>query len=205
MSTMWISIIVLGLGIAIGVFITVLQNKRRASIETIVDSFEKPADRDDDILGVRKVGTNSQAEPKITPSISPAKKTAPASSGSIQIINVIAKKPHVFRGYELLQTLLSAGLRYGDMKIFHRHQQSNGKGPILFSLASVTEPGTFDMQTIGEFSCQGVTLFMQLSNTAFDEERYQLMLNTAEQLAEDLDGIVCDKSFTPLSSISETE
>ena len=200
MTTLWISLLVLALGIAIGAFFTVLQNKRRDRLDAEYLTEEKLPERDDDVLCVRKVNTVSTVmKPVKSPSLSNKQTKSDDKSYSVKVIHVMAKKPHRFNGYDLLQTLLAEGLRYGDMRIFHRHQQSNGKGPILFSLASAAEPGTFDMQTIGEFSCPGVTLFMQLSGTAFDEERYELMLETADHLAEELDGVVCDQSFAPLA------
>lgn len=193
--TLLMILLVLGFGISIGVIFTVMQNKRRERAE-VVFTPEKSQEPEDDVLCVRKISSPSSPSTKVSKS-APTLSSAPNKEFSVQILHVMAKKPRRFNGYDLLQTLLSEGLRYGDMKIFHRHQQSNGKGPILFSLASVTEPGTFNMQTIGEFSCPGVTLFMQLSGTPFDDERYALMLETANRLAEELDGVVCDQSFEP--------
>lgn len=216
MTTLWMSLLVLAIGIAIGVIFTVIQTNRREHLDTRshYNPSEKSSEKDDDILSVRKVSP-SDSRPTSTVNIKapvnpppPTPKTQPKAAPtktSIKIINVMAKSPHHFRGYELLQTLLSAGLRYGDMKIFHRHQHPNGKGPILFSLASVTEPGTFDIQKIGEFNSPGVTLFMQTSESSFDDERYQLMLATAEQLAEELEGVVFDQSFAPISQESYDE
>ncbi len=116
------------------------------------------------------------------------------------VMYVMAKPGKKFVGYELLQSLLAAGLRFGDMSIFHRHEQANGQGKILFSLASATEPGIFDMSKMGGFACQGLTMFMQLTQPKQDETSIELMLKTAEQLAEDLDGVILDHTREPLTA-----
>lgn len=116
------------------------------------------------------------------------------------VINIFPQQGEVFSGFELLQAILTAGLRHGDMHIFHRYQELNGKGPILFSLASATSPGTFDMQKMGTTSCQGLTMFMRLTFTpGIDAERFELMLNAARQIETDLNGRLLDSHNHALS------
>ena len=93
---------------------------------------------------------------------------APESSmpleDSIILLRLMADVERPYRGYELLQALLSAGLRYdGRQKIFHRYAQPNGRGRCLFSLASVQSPGVFDMDTMGGYSCPGLVVFFPVS------------------------------------------
>jgi cell division protein ZipA len=169
------------------------QHKRRQKFQPELNNLDQFNGEDEDILSIRKVSLNHPQQEKPGRKIERTERREETiASDDIRVIHVMAKAPQEFQGYELLQTLLASGMRYGDMKIFHRHQHANGKGPILFSLASVTEPGTFDLQTIGDFSCKGFSLFMRLTHSAFDDERYQLMIDVAKQLAEDLGGSVCD-------------
>lgn len=146
------------------------------------------------------------ARHRVSPEPREARQTRPASpprQSSVQedliVFHVMAnQKPFV--GYELLQALLAAGLRFGEMNIFHRYQEQSGKGPILFSLASATEPGTFDIQNMGGFSSNGLSLFLRCSNNCgIDTERYELLVKTARQLCDDLDARLLDESFQPLS------
>ncbi len=106
--------------------------------------------------------------------------------------NVLPQDDESFSGYELLQAILASGLRYGDMKIFHRYQEKNDHSSVLFSLASATEPGTFDIDDMSANPCRGLTLFMQTSKLADPQAAYDLMLETAQQLADDLDAQVFD-------------
>lgn len=132
---------------------------------------------------------------------SPAKESATPSL----MILVSAKENREFAGYDLLQTILGAGLRFGDGQLFHRHQSHHGQGPVLCSLAAATKTGVFDMQNIGGFRVRGLCLFMQASgNSTIDAERFDIMLETATKLSEDLDGILLDDRREPFSKMSRS-
>ena len=83
--------------------------------------------------------------------------TAPAQSDEqeVVVINIVAKD-QPFKGPDLLHILLACDLRFGEMNIFHRHEQSNGKGSVQFSMANSVEPGFFDLDTIDDFTTPGV-------------------------------------------------
>lgn len=111
-----------------------------------------------------------------------------------------AKGQHIFAGYELLQTLLTCGLRFGDGGLFHRHQHSSGQGPVLFSLAAATATGMFDLQNIGAMSVKGLCMFMELSgNVTIDTERFQLFMQTAKHLAMELQANLLDEKQRPVT------
>jgi cell division protein ZipA len=113
------------------------------------------------------------------------------------VLTLLAKPGLPYTGYELLQALLAAGLRFGKISIFHRHEKASGQGEILFSLASAVEPGTFELNRMGSFSCLGLTLFLRLRNFQQGNkdvmQAFDLMMETARQLADDLGGEVCDE------------
>lgn len=118
------------------------------------------------------------------------------------IIYLFARPNRQFSGYELLQSLSAAGMCYGEMNIFHYYQELTGTGQILFSLASATEPGTFDIQNMGGLFFKGLTFFMRCSS---DEEeniaRFSTMVDTALQLAEDLGADLFDEQRKPLTEV----
>lgn len=114
---------------------------------------------------------------------------------------IVAKEKRQFAGYELLQTVLAAGLRFGEGHLFYRHQYPNGQGPILCGLAAATPTGVFDLQNIGVFSVRGLCLFMHASNNAYiDAERFAIMLETAKQLRDGLDAILLDDKRQPFTA-----
>lgn len=121
-------------------------------------------------------------------------KTVPKiSTQELIVMRFIASKDRPYSGYELLQALLSNGFRFGNMNIFHRHEQLNGEGPILFSLAKATEPGTFDIYDMGSCTCSGLTMFMRIADHQEPMQIFDTMLNAAKQLADDLGGEIWDE------------
>lgn len=122
-------------------------------------------------------------------------------SPKIVSIYVMAKEGKQFFGYELLQALSAAGLVYGKMNIFHRYADQEPE-KLLFSVASAMEPGIFDLDNMGGFACPGVTLFMRVDPQAsaeFKEYQFSILLQVAEQLAEDLDGRLLDNEREPFT------
>lgn len=109
------------------------------------------------------------------------------------VLYVMAKPDRFFSGYDLHQALAAAGLSYGDMGIFHRYAEKNEKTQhILFSVASATKPGYIPLQSIGNFQTKGLTLFMDYMKQKTASAVFQLMLNTAKSLIDDLDGELKD-------------
>lgn len=100
------------------------------------------------------------------------------------VITVVAQPDSRFESYDLLQAITATGMQFGDMNIFH-YMIGNEK---IFSLASATEPGDFNLDRIGDFSCTGLTLFANLREVSNPEQTFAIMLRSAEQLAEDLNG-----------------
>lgn len=140
-----------------------------------------------------EIQEESVAEPISASSTTATRSKSYQIDPDIRLINIyIAAKPgDAFIGYELLQTILSAGLRFGEMSIFHYYNPDNSDETI-FSLASAEEPGTFDLEKIGGFSCRGLCLFYQ--GREDDSERWDTMLNIAAQLAHELNAVVLDDS-----------
>lgn len=117
-------------------------------------------------------------------------------------IRLMALKNTSYVGYELMQALLSAGLRYGSHNIFHYHEETTeGSEKILFSLASAVEPGTFELSQMGSITCPGLTLFMEYSSNSETNplNSLTLMLDTARQLSEDLGGQLFTDKLKPLT------
>jgi cell division protein ZipA len=113
------------------------------------------------------------------------------------VISVMADSGSSFAAYDLLQAILATGMQFGHMNIFHYHSLTEKGNVKLFSLASATKPGDFDLDRMGGFSCTGLTLFANLRDVADPQEVFELMLNTADQLAEDLDGKLYAGHRTP--------
>lgn len=102
----------------------------------------------------------------------------------LEIIHIMAPAGKKFVGYELLQTLQTAGFTYGPMRIFHYSIDDT----IAFSLSSAVEPGVFNIEEIGAFATPGLTLFLDKTKVLNPQKTIALMYDTAQQIAEDLGG-----------------
>lgn len=118
----------------------------------------------------------------------------------VLVLSVVAAPGDVLQGAELLPNLLTLGFKYGDMGIFHRHEESSGQGAVLFSLANMVKPGTFDVDNMESFSTQGVSLFMTLPNAGDANQSFNMMLNGAQKLARELKGQVLDDTRSVLTN-----
>jgi cell division protein ZipA len=108
------------------------------------------------------------------------------------VLSVVMPANQQMLGAALLPTLLTLGLKYGEMNIFHRHQDNAGQGKVTFSLANIMNPGSFDLDTIETFATRGVSLFMTLPNTSDPFNVFEQMLNAAKQLAQEFNAQVLD-------------
>lgn len=112
----------------------------------------------------------------------------------VLVINVMAPKGERFRGDALLKTVLEQGMRFGSMNIFHHHEHFNGDGGILYSMANIVVPGTFDLASMKDFSTPGVSLFLALPVDGDSSRAFETMLTTAKALANNLGGELKDEN-----------
>lgn len=117
----------------------------------------------------------------------------------ILVIHLMAAKGEFCSGQLLLDSAVSLGLRYGNMKIFHRHTSEDGSGPVLFSMANLLNPGTFDLTAISQQEMVGVTLFMAPSDLDKPSEVFDLMLDVAEQMAAKLQLNIMDETRSSMT------
>ncbi|MCL1127081.1 cell division protein ZipA [Shewanella surugensis] len=115
-----------------------------------------------------------------------------AEPQDVLVLHVTAKEHEEFNGAELLPCLLTLNFKFGDMNIFHRHQDNAGKGKVLFSLANMVKPGVFNPDNMEQFCTQGMVLFMTLPCHGDALMNFSIMLNCAHQIADDLGGQVLD-------------
>ncbi|WP_019613797.1 cell division protein ZipA [Psychromonas ossibalaenae] len=118
----------------------------------------------------------------------------------IFIFNVVAKGEGRLRGHELLQFFLTAGFRFGEMSIFHRHLHSDGTGPVLFSIANMMAPGIFEPEHMEQFNSEGVSFFLTVPNNEINvKEAFDMMLTAVEQMAEEFNCLVLNAEREPLT------
>ncbi len=137
--------------------------------------------------------SHAQPQKKITPDIEP----------QIIILSVVMPANQLMSGAVLLPSLLTLGMKYGEMDIFHRHQDNAGNGGISFSLANMLNPGSFDLDAMETFATQGVSLFMALPNAVDAFAAFEQMLAAAKQLAAEFNAQILDDKRNVLTKQAE--
>lgn len=140
-----------------------------------------------------------------TPVIEPVRSVAsplPEEKTHVDVQDVICMHvvsgAHAFNGEDLLRAILAYGLRFGEMSIFHRHEQATGQGRILFSMAKAVEPGIFDLEAMTGEEIPGVSFFLSLPGVN-SIHAYDIMVDTAKRLATELQGHILDEQQQPLT------
>jgi len=164
-----------------------------------VSRMEKPAPQKAAREQVRGQGPLPQ-EPVLQEAV-PAASSAPAQDFSeVLVLNVVARPNHEIAGVDLLQVLLANQLRFGDMAIFHRHVDGAARSPVLFSVANLVNPGTFDLNRISEFSTRGVCFFMTLPSVGNNMQAFDKMLEAAQQVRIALDADLKDDNRSVMTA-----
>jgi cell division protein ZipA len=92
----------------------------------------------------------------------------------------------------VLLALRAAGLRHGRYGIFHKHADEFSDDA-QFSVANLTEPGSFDLARASETKIPGMSFFMILPGPGDAVDRFDDMVRTARDLARDLNGDLRDE------------
>ena len=117
---------------------------------------------------------------------------SPQPQQEVLVLNVKVAEGENIAGAALLPMLLTLGFKFGEQDIFHRHVNSNGKGPVLFSLANMFKPGNFDIDNLENFTTQGISLFMILPIEGEPHQVFNMMHNAARKIADEFSGQIYD-------------
>ena len=104
----------------------------------------------------------------------------------------IVPKDELPSGEKTVLALRELGLEHGRYGIFHRHGDGDPQEP-LFSVANLTDPGSFDLSNLAESRIPGLTVFLSLPGTADPVERFDAMMEAARALARELDAELYDE------------
>jgi cell division protein ZipA len=134
-----------------------------------------------------------QAERSVAP---PAQAPNAVEQQKIITVRVCAAGETRWSGATLLAALELHGLAYGRYQVFHRRHTD---GRSLFCVASLIEPGTFDVARMAAEEFRGVTLFAVLPGPVEPLLTVDELLGAARGLAQELAGMVQDSKGMPLS------
>jgi cell division protein ZipA len=116
----------------------------------------------------------------------------------IVTLYIAARAGNVLRGPDIVVAAEKTGLTYGHMQIFHRLLEGRPERGPVFSVANIMKPGSFDMATIQSMETPAIAFFLTLPAPVSALDAWEMMLPTAERMAELLDGVLLDESRNAL-------
>ena len=119
-----------------------------------------------------------------------------SESQRIIAVRVCAVGEARWPGRALMAALEMHGLAFGRYQVYHR-KHSDGRS--VFCVASLIEPGTFEIAHMADEEFRGVTLFAVLPGPLEPVQTVDALLATARDLARELSGVVQDSKGLPFS------
>jgi cell division protein ZipA len=109
----------------------------------------------------------------------------------------LAASPQRIEGAKLLEMLTADSLQHGRYDVFHRLHEDGATS--IFSVASMVEPGTFDLEKMPSMSYPGITLFAQLPGPVPGMHALNELVACARRLQQSLGGTLQDDRGVPLT------
>jgi cell division protein ZipA len=145
------------------------------------------------VVGEKKA---SELPPPPPGGVKPIVEWPPEDQRTLVSLRLVARPPERFRGNLLRQALAAEGFVLGDLDIFHKPDASNRA---VLSAASLTKPGTFDLETMDIQRFTGLNLFAVLPGPKTPQKAFEDLLLTARMLNERLEGALQDERGGPLT------
>lgn len=111
------------------------------------------------------------------------------------LLHVVAPDGQVIEGELLLHVFEQRRYHFGEKNIFH----SLHNGEIVFSVAKMVEPGSFDVDDISSFETPGLVLILQLPGPVAGDVAFEVLVSEAHELADALGCRVLDSKRSTLS------
>ncbi len=144
-----------------------------------------------------KVAPKKEEEPpEPPPADAMERRTAEASKQRIVALRLIAPGGP-WNGAQLRAALEAEGLRFGQYSIFHRERED---GKTLLYVASMMEPGSFDIEKMDHQDFPGVSLFGIVPGPLDAPATFDLVLTIGRSLAERMKGQLQDEQGSTLTA-----
>jgi len=118
----------------------------------------------------------------------------------VVVVNVHCRGEGRYQGQALQKLLEACGMEFGDLGIYHRHEEPDTRSPVQFSVASAVAPGTLRPEEMETLETPGVSFFMSLPGPREPVQAFNFMLETAQTLARNLGGELRDENRSVMTT-----
>jgi cell division protein ZipA len=152
--------------------------------------------RTEPTLGEPGPGAAPEPPPSLVETVTEEEKKAPERIVALRLVPRVEE----LATERAITALRSAGLEHGRYSIFHRQLGTNREG---FSVASLTEPGSFDLDHAPDSTIAGLSFFVVLPGNGDPVARFDAMVETARRLSVELKADLFDERGSSWSSQRE--
>lgn len=119
-----------------------------------------------------------------------------AQAEQIVALYLLSTEGRHLDGARVLSLLKQYGLRFGEMSLFHRFEESSGAGRLMFSVLRYTSEGPqgFDLESLPQEKIDGLAFFLALPNVEA-VNGYDMMASISSLLARDFSAHLYDEEM----------
>lgn len=171
--------------------------------ETLITETKAEQERPEEVISDQPEEAAAEAEPEPEPVIEspvnkePEKPAAEAIDDVVSVFVLATQDEPVIKGEKILSASYAQHLEHGEMKIFHRHAETDDR-EIQFSMANMLEPGWFDVGEMHQMETRGLSFFMQVNLVKNPSRALDDMLICAHSMATMLGAQLCNAQRKPL-------
>ncbi len=114
-------------------------------------------------------------------------------------LSIVSPTEGGFGGEDIFDVLNGVGLEYGNLQIFERLDSNR---LVDFAVANIVNPGIFPKTDLTDFSCPGLSFFMQPRKVDHPSEVFEDFVRTFNFVALKLGGDMIDNQRQPLTDES---
>ncbi len=144
-----------------------------------------------------------QGEAGVSGDVSDTPPTAGANrpeAEEVIVVHAHCRGDERYSGTTIRQILEACGMEYGDLGIYHRHEEADTRTPVQFSVASAVSPGTLTPEEIETLATPGLSFFMSLPGPSEPVQAFDFMLETANTVVRNLGGELRDEHRSVMTS-----
>lgn len=163
----------------------------------------KPKSPEIDLTGLLLSAKNTWIEQSDDINLTPSQHAVQEADEPVtEILKLLIKAPdgRQFSGKEILNAAENTGLKFGDMNIFHYYSEQSDQA--VFSLVNMYEPGYFKLDKMDSHHTKGLILFMRLPTSINNVKAFDLMYETARNIADMLEANIYSPAHLPLDEKS---
>ncbi|MDG4553519.1 MAG: cell division protein ZipA C-terminal FtsZ-binding domain-containing protein [Candidatus Competibacter sp.] len=166
--------------------------------KVLVDVEIRPINRQGSTATVGTDAPTDDSEARPPAALAPSQESqqefaAPRSPKMTLVLTVMASRHQLFHGPKIQAVAEALRFRLNPEGLYELFPETEAADIPILGLAHLRKPGSFEPKTLQELHTPGLLLFMKLPGPLEEMKALDLLVITADQLAQRLGGLICDE------------